>query len=152
MHEPSFDYIPACVSITMADFTTVPSSLAVAVGEEAVFQCNYPGALYIDWAINEVFIHIGVFSFIPSNAALSVSEQHFDTLTITALPEYNGTEVQCVAWLLASVQLTSPVLLLINFNSKPKKNSLIVQKIYNNIIIIIILLLYFFIVRKCLLY
>ena len=104
-----------CVN-TMTDFTTVPSSLIVAVGEEAVFQCHYPGAYLIDWIINGVYLGYDY----PSNVEISSSEQYFDTLTITALPEYNGTEVECFAWIPDSIQTTSPVLLLIHFNSKPK--------------------------------
>ena len=73
------------------EFTAVPSLLEVNAGEEAMFQCRYPGAS-ISWWINGT---AAVSS--PSIAVTSSGEQPSDTLTITALPEYNGTQVQCVA-------------------------------------------------------
>ena len=105
----------------MAEFTTVPSSITVAVGEEAVFQCNYLGvSLY--WQINGTAVH----NF-PLVTVSTSGEQFY--LTITALPEYNGIEVQCVALLQDfTVQRTPPVYLTINFSSKPKES----YNYYNN--------------------
>ena len=93
----------------IVEFTTVPSSLEVNAGEEAVFLCQYPGAA-INWLINGVAAVSSLSITITSS-----DEQASDTLTITALPEYNGTEVQCVALLLDfSVQRAPAVQLLIN--------------------------------------
>ena len=93
----------------IVDFTTVPSSLEVNTGEEAVFLCRYPGAS-INWLINGT---AAVSS--PSVTVTFSGEQQSDTLTITALPEYNGTEVQCVALLQDySLQRAPAVQLLIN--------------------------------------
>ena len=97
----------------MAEFTTVPSSLTVAVGEEAVFLCRYPGATII-WQINGTAVVDSQLVTLTSSG-----EQLLDTLTITALPEYNGTEVQCVALLQDfSIQRAPPVYLTIHFSSK----------------------------------
>ena len=99
--------------LTMAEFTIVPSSLTVAVGEEAVFQCRYPGAA-INWQINGTAVVNSQFVTVTSSG-----EQPSDTLTITALPEYNETEVQCIALLQDfSIQGAPPVLLTIHFSSK----------------------------------
>ena len=93
----------------IVEFTTVPSSLEVNTGEEAVFLCQYPGASII-WQINGT---AAVSS--PSVTVTSSGEQQSDTLTITALPEYNGTEVQYVALLQDfSVQRAPTVQLIIN--------------------------------------
>ena len=93
----------------IVEFTTVPSSLEVNTGEEAVFLCRYPGATIIWWINGTAAVTS------PSIAVSSSGEQSFDTLTITALPEYNGTEVQCVALLQdLSTQRAPPVQLLIN--------------------------------------
>ena len=102
------------IILTITDFTTVPSSLTIAVGEEAVFQCHYPGAT-INWRINGTAVVSSL-----SITVTSSGEQPFDTLTITARPEYNGTEVVCVALLPDfSIQQTSPAFL-INIGSKTK--------------------------------
>ena len=109
------------IILTMAEFTTVPSSLTIAVGEEAVFLCRYPGAT-INWRINGTAV--------VSSSSITVTssgEQALDTLTITALPEYNGTEVQCVVLLQdLSVQQAPPVYLTIKFSSKPKEYIIII--------------------------
>ena len=77
-------------------FTTVPSSVVVGVREEAVFMCRYPGAS-INWRINGS----GPSSYSSDSITVdnSADGQRSDTLRITALPEYNGTEVVCVALL-----------------------------------------------------
>ena len=100
----------------MTDFTTVPSSLTVAVGEEAVFQCRYPGAIGTIWSIFGTAV--------VSSPSITVTP---DTLTITAQPEYNETIVVCSALLQDfSVQHAPPVLLLVNFSSKPKESNIII--------------------------
>ena len=87
----------------------VPSSLEVNTGEEAVFQCRYPGAS-INWQINGT---AAVSS--PSITVTSSSEQPSDTLTITALPVYNETVIECVAVLQDfTIQRAPPVQLIIN--------------------------------------
>ena len=88
----------------------MPSSVTVGVEEEAVFLCRYPGAT-INWRINGTAVVSS-----PSITVTSSGEQALDTLTITALPEYNGTEVQCVALLQNfSVQMAPSVYLMINY-------------------------------------
>ena len=83
----------------------------VGVNEEAVFRCQYPGASIV-WRIN------GSSPSSYSSDSITVEDsadgQRFDTLTITALPEYNGTEVMCWAVLSDfSVQQSQPAHLII---------------------------------------
>ena len=111
-HSFSYDIVLLCTYIytyAIVEFTAVPSSLEVNAGEEAVFQCRYPGAT-INWRINGAAVVISPFITITSS-----DEQASDTLTITALPEYNGTVTECVALLQDfSTQRTPPVQLIIN--------------------------------------
>ena len=93
----------------IVEFTTVPSSLEVNTGEEAVFLCRYPGATIIWWINGTAAVNS------PSITVTSSGEQPSDTLTITALPEYNGTIIECVALLQdLSTQRAPLVQLIIN--------------------------------------
>lgn len=74
----------ACVS----DFTEAPMTLNVTPGTEAVFRCRHSAADSLGWRVNS--------SSIERNPLAGVSEGS-GTLTILALPEYNGTVVECVA-------------------------------------------------------
>ena len=86
----------------MLDFTIHPQSKSVGPGEEAVFQCQYPGAS-INWRIN------GSSNVTSTESSVSSSGgQASDTLTIIALLEYNATEVVCIA-LLSDLSLRQSV-------------------------------------------
>ena len=112
-HSFSYDIVLLCTYIlytyAIVEFTMVPSSLVVNVGEEAVFQCRYPGAT-INWRINGAAVVLSPFITVTSSG-----QQSSDTLTITALPEYNETVIECVALLQdLSTQRAPLVQLIIN--------------------------------------
>ena len=80
-----------------------------------MFQCRYPGAS-IYWRVNGQPVAVS-----DSITVTSSGEQALDTLTIRALPEYNGTEVVCVALLSNfSIRSALPVHLLIDFSRNSK--------------------------------
>ena len=92
-------------------FVEEPLSLNVAIGEEAVFRCEHRSADAIVWRINETSLidFPGLHDdFIDENVG------SFNTLTVTALPKYNTTVVQCVAAFLSDSsqqELTSTAIL-----------------------------------------
>ena len=99
----------------LSDFAEVPSPVTINVSENhnALFRCRHErsDALY-NWLIN------GIPSTRYSDVSVSsVSENNgtfVDTLTIPAIPVYNGTEVVCVATLFdGSPERTPPVTLII---------------------------------------
>ena len=98
------------ILLLVSDFTSFPLSVTVGVREKAVFHCRYPEAS-IFWKINDERVLV-------NSAAINVTssgDQISDTLTITAEPEYNGSEVVCVALLSNfSLRQTPPVYLLID--------------------------------------
>ena len=108
----------------MTAFTVIPSSLMVCAGEQAVFQCRYPGAR-IYWGI------VGS-GLVRSSVTITTSAggQTNGTLTIIALTKYNGTKVVCAA-LQNYFETYSwpPVILTIWHNSKPEKQCSNTQKL-----------------------
>ena len=87
-------------SITMVvlDFTEGPSSLNITVGEIAVFNCQHPYAVTVDWRLNGTLLEVSNFPPSVSISSRSLPDgggfQH--TLTIRALLEYNNTIFDCV--------------------------------------------------------
>ena len=68
----------------------------MAVGAEAVFRCRHPTADIIRWRVNGSLVgRSPPPDIIPETTR--VNDSLVDILTITARPEYNGTEVVCVA-------------------------------------------------------
>ena len=80
-------------------FLVSPAPLTVAVGTEAVFQCQHLNSDFVTWRING--IAVGVF---PDIVDIHLSGS-ISSLTITARPEYDGTMVECVAGFLGSTVL-----------------------------------------------
>lgn len=85
-------------------FTEVPRTLNVTAGNDAVFMCDHSDAAFLGWLINGE----------PAlRANISGVSMQTNSLTILALPEYNGTEVECLALYLDGTSETSPPALLI---------------------------------------
>ena len=82
--------------VNSGGFLVSPAPLTVAVGSEAVFQCQHLNADFITWRINGTAVRD-----FPDIVSISHSGS-VSSLTITARPEYNGTMVECVAVILGS--------------------------------------------------
>ena len=67
-------------------------SVIQAEGLEAVFECLYPGATF-SWFLNGTIL----LGFPPNIVANPPSADSPASLTISAVPEYNNTVVQCEA-------------------------------------------------------
>ena len=96
---------------------TKPTGLTVAQGQVATFHCQHSTADVIGWRLNDTALNGHDSSFVRSVAS---STSHSDgviryTLTIAALPEYNQTEIECVALFLdgSPVEYTDTVILTI---------------------------------------
>ena len=87
--------VPDC--IILAEFVEVPTSISVEIGNEpAVFRCCHLSLnAIIGWRVNNLS-----FRQFPSISRGSVNENgtSVETLIIPARLEYNGTEVECVAF------------------------------------------------------
>ena len=70
-------------------FTELPSSVNVTAGDEAVFRCQHSDAEFIGWRVNSMPFR--------QTSVPGVSQGTDGSLTILALPENNGTLVECVA-------------------------------------------------------
>ena len=86
----------------------LPQTRNVTAGSEVEFRCQHSEADFIGWRVNNVSVR---------NSPLpGVSQSQAGTaLTILALPEYNGTVVECVALFLDGSQpeYSPPVYLIV---------------------------------------
>ena len=99
-------------------FAESPSSVTIEVENgaerDAVFRCRHQRIdVFISWQINGLSFTIYpdvVHSFGPDSNGILV-----DTLTIPAIPEYNETEIVCVAIFLdgSPLEMTPPAILVI---------------------------------------
>ena len=82
-----------CFITISGGFTEVTRSLNVTVDAEATFHCSHPRASVIVWLINttEINRHTEIEGTFRVNF-------RGDILTVTALPEYNTTMIQCQAF------------------------------------------------------
>ena len=80
----------------MAGFTIDPQDVIQAEGVSATFRCQHLNATTIGWIVNGT----SLYSFTPPNVSTDVLENSVNTLSILALPEYNETQVWCVATIL----------------------------------------------------
>ena len=85
------------VFIVHVGFTEVPTSQVVFVGEESVFRCRHLTANLIDWRVNGSLVGQNPPPDITPGTVRDDDDSLVNTLTIIAHPEYNGTEVVCVA-------------------------------------------------------
>lgn len=69
-------------------FTEVPQTVNVTAGNDAVFRCLHSDAEFYGWRID---------GRSARTANLSEVSVQSNMLTILALPEYNGTVVECIA-------------------------------------------------------
>ena len=85
--------------VNSGGFLISPAPLIVAVGTEAVFQCQHLNSDYVTWRINGIALR-DFPDIVDIRHSGSVS-----SLTITACPEYNGTMVECVAVIVGNTVL-----------------------------------------------
>ena len=78
-------------------FIEVPTSQVVFIGEETVFRCRHPTADVIVWRVNGSSVGQNPSPDISPGTIGDYDGSLVNTLTIVARPEYNGTEVVCVA-------------------------------------------------------
>ena len=76
-----------------AAFIEVPTSQNVSLGEMAEFRCRHDSADFIEWRVNGDFISF----FNPPSGITPGFIIGGSKLTIVGRPEYDGTEVVCVA-------------------------------------------------------
>ena len=69
----------------------------MSIGAEAEFRCRHPTAGFIRWSVNGSLVGRSPPPDIIPETTRDVTGNLVDTLTITSRPEYNGTEVVCVA-------------------------------------------------------
>ena len=80
-----------------AAFNVAPVSQEVASGASAVFMCRHLNASVIDWSVNGSLVQRDTPLDITPGTTRDDNRELVETLTITARPEYNETEVVCVA-------------------------------------------------------
>ena len=85
-------------TMVILDFTEGPSSLNITVGEIAVFNCQHPYALTVDWRLNGTLLEASNFppNISVSNKTLLNGDGYQHTLTIRARVENNNTIFDCV--------------------------------------------------------
>lgn len=86
-------------------FTELPRTHNVTAGSEVEFRCQHSDADFIGWRVNNASV---------GKSPLPGVSQRQGTLIILALPEYNGTVVECVALFLdGSPEHSPPVYLIV---------------------------------------
>ena len=99
--------------IVSIGFIEVPSSQEVFIGEVAEFRCRHPTADIIAWRVNGSSVRQNSSPDITPGTSRDDDGALVCTLTIIARPEYNGTDVVCVAVFIdESVPQPSPPALL----------------------------------------
>ena len=85
---------------THIGFTLCPSSQVVGIGQKAVFRCQYPTATIV-WRWNGTLVNENSPLHPPGvtpNRTVDRSRNVVDfTLTIAAQPDYNETDIVCIA-------------------------------------------------------
>ena len=79
------------------DFSELPSTLIVSPGTEATFRCRHPTADVIGWLVNGMSVGQIINSDIIPGTIHDDGGSLLHTLTIVAYPEYNESEIECVA-------------------------------------------------------
>ena len=100
-------------SFSNIEFVEFPSAATVSENQEALFRCRHNCAdSFIVWQINELpstqYLDVVAGSIEESDGTIIVP-----TLTIPAIPAYNGSAVVCVAFVGATRETTPPVTLTI---------------------------------------
>ena len=86
--------------VNSGGFLVSPAPLTVAVGTEAVFQCQHLNSDFVPWRINGIAVRV-----FPDIVSISHSGS-ISSLTIIARSEYNGAMVECVAVIIGNTVLT----------------------------------------------
>ena len=76
----------------------------MTAGVDAVFRCRHSDADFIGWKVNNVSIGRDPLPGVSVGAG---------TLTILALPEFNGTVVECLAFFISGTAESAPPVMLI---------------------------------------
>lgn len=84
--------------------------VTVSENQDAVFRCRHEGAVFINWLINGKTST--EFSDVVMDLIRESNGTNVRTLTIPAIPIYNGTVVVCVATLIGSNPETTPPVIL----------------------------------------
>ena len=91
-----FNYLWSIIN-TLVAFSEVPITQIVAANSTAVYRCNHDTADVIRWRVNESLIGRNPPPGITLGTERDENDNLIDTLMIVAYPEYNQTEVKCVA-------------------------------------------------------
>ena len=79
-------------------FIEQPTTILKAPGTQAIFRCRHEDAsVHIGWQVNGTSIGQVMNSNIIPGTIRDEKGHLVDVLTILALPEYNNTEVRCLA-------------------------------------------------------
>ena len=80
------------------EFTVIPTAQIKSTGQSAVFRCRHPHASVIRWRRDgELITRRNLSLEITPGTERDDNNFLVQTLTIVAGPQYNGTEVVCVA-------------------------------------------------------
>ena len=82
--------------VYISEFTIVPTSQEVEIGEQATFQCQHSTAQILYWRFNGNTVG----SSPPSGVSRSTSEDGDNTvlvLTVSGSQQYNISEIVCIA-------------------------------------------------------
>ena len=77
-------------------FTIVPESVVQAEGLNATFTCFHPNASASGWRLNSTSVNMRH----PPDVITGTTNEGIHFLTILATPDYNGTTVQCFAFVM----------------------------------------------------
>ena len=100
-------------SFSNLEFAEFPLAVTMPENREALFRCRHERAdAFIVWQINGLpsiaYSDVVAVSIVESNGTIIVP-----TLTIPAIPTYNGSVVVCIAYIGATYETTPPVTLTI---------------------------------------
>ena len=110
-------------------FTITPTDLIVALGMAAVFRCQHPTADAIGWRFNGTTLFGSTLDGVTATTTF-VADRIINKLIVSALPYYNQTEVECVAYFDDSPTMHSDVVDL-TIQGSMKQNNNTCQTITN---------------------
>ena len=114
------------IVISPANFSIVPTNVTQAEGLNALFFCRHDAAEGYKWSVNNVPITIIGSPNISAHLIAAIDNGALiSRLTITALPEYNESDVECVAFIENGRSNTQPVTLTIQGNTFDIINSVL---------------------------
>ena len=79
------------------EFVLLPNDRVVAQGQQAVFNCEHSTAHAIGWRLNGIPLLDTSLVGVDARST-SLPGGVLNTLTIEALPEYNLTRIECIAF------------------------------------------------------